>query len=284
MCWRSVWANSSRRWCWKPTARSWRVASVQRSANYVYLLHVSANGSRVAAWLRSLSDGFVLFDKVDPYAKVPGAVDVVDYGQTDRSRIHVELADVYAPKAYYIGINGEKFAGAPASPLPTFTWIEPAEGEPKSTPVTALHKELGAKMAPFAGYEMPLWYSTVKEEHAAVRTGAGIFDVTHMGVFDATGEGAAAFLHAVTTNDVFGLAVGELHYTYFLDTDGIPLDDLMIYRVADEHYLIVVNASNNDKNWAWLNAVKNGEVAIDAANPGSAGGGCGSLRPARPAR
>ncbi|MBE2268784.1 MAG: serine hydroxymethyltransferase [Anaerolinea sp.] len=240
---------------------------VERSANHVYLLHVSANGSRVAAWLRSLSDGFVLFDKVDPYAKVPGPVDVVSYGQTDRSRIHVELADVYAPKAYYIGMNGEKFAGANSTPLPTFTWTEPAEGEPKSTPVTALHKELSAKMAPFAGYEMPLWYSTVKEEHAAVRSGAGVFDVTHMGVFDATGEGAAAFLDAVTTNDVFGLAVGESHYTYFLGTDGIPLDDLMIYRVGEQHYLIVVNASNNDKNWAWLNAVKNGEVAIDAANP-----------------
>ena len=240
---------------------------VERLAEGGYLLHVESNGSRVATWLRALSDGFVLCDPVDPYAKAPGPVDVASYGQTDRDRVTVQLADVYAPKAYYVGLNGAQFAGTKPAALPIFQWTEPAEGEPKSTPVTALHKELGAKMAPFAGYEMPLWYSTVKAEHAAVRTAAGIFDVTHMGVFDATGAGAAAFLDAVTTNDVYSLAVGESHYTYLLDVDGVPLDDLMIYRVAEEHYLIVVNASNNDKNWAWLNAVKNGEVAIDRANP-----------------
>lgn len=240
---------------------------VERLADGVYLLHVASNGSRVAAWLRALSDGFVLFDKTDPYAKVPGPVDVVSYGTTDRGRVTVELADVYAPKAYYIGMNGEKFAGTGAAALPTFTWVEPAESTPKATPITALHREFGAKMAPFAGYDMPLWYSTVKAEHAAVRTGAGVFDVTHMGVFDAQGEGAAAFLDALTSNDVYSLAVGESHYTYFLDVDGVPLDDLMIYRVAEHDYLIVVNASNNDKNWAWLNAVKAGTVAIDAAHP-----------------
>jgi len=110
------------------------------------------------------------------------------------------------------------------------------------------------------------------QEHHAVRgrngtSAAGIFDVTHMGVFDASGAGAAAFLDAVTTNDVYALSVGESHYTYLLDANGIPLDDLMIYRLADEYYLIVVNASNNDKNWAWLNAVKNGQVMINPANP-----------------
>jgi glycine hydroxymethyltransferase len=106
------------------------------------------------------------------------------------------------------------------------------------------------------------------EEHLAVRKGAGVFDVTHMGVFDAQGPGAVAFLDAVTTNEVDKLAVGESHYTYFLDTSGIPLDDLMIYRLAEERYLVVVNASNNDKNWAWLNAVKNHAVAIDSSHPG----------------
>jgi glycine hydroxymethyltransferase len=88
-----------------------------------------------------------------------------------------------------------------------------------------------------------------------------------MGAFDLRGPGAAAFLDIVTTNDVPSLSVGESHYTYFLDVDGQPLDDLMIYKLAEEHFLIVVNASNNDKNWAWLNAVKSGEVAIDRAYP-----------------
>src|SRR5690606_17909375 len=115
---------------------------------------------------------------------------------------------------------------------------------------------LGAKMAPFAGYDMPLWYSSVTDEHHAVRKGAGIFDVSHMGVFDIKVPGALEFLDMVTTNDLHSLDVGMSHYTYFLDVDGIPIDDLMIYRMAEDHYLIVVNASNNDKNWAWLNAVK----------------------------
>ena len=234
----------------------------------LYLLHVESNGARVAAWLRSLSDGFVLFDKTDPYAKVPGPVDVTSYGRTDRARVKVEPADVYVPKAYYVGINGEQFGGTREQPLPAFVWDKPEpEGGDLKTPIHATHLEMGAKMAPFAGYEMPLWNSSVKLEHAAVRAGAGVFDVTHMGVFEAQGEGAAAFLDAVTTNDVYGLAVGESHYTYFLDTDGVPIDDLMIYRTGEDRYLIVVNASNNDKNWAWLNAVKDGTAAIDAAHP-----------------
>ncbi|MFN8448660.1 MAG: glycine cleavage system aminomethyltransferase GcvT [Anaerolineae bacterium] len=135
------------------------------------------------------------------------------------------------------------------------------------TPLHGLHLELGAKMAGFAGYDMPLWYSSVTEEHLAVRRSAGVFDVTHMGVFDAKGEGAAAFLEVVTTNEVGTLAVGESHYTYLLDVHGVLLDDLMIYRPSEDHFLIVVNASNNDKNWAWLNAVKDGDVQIDAAHP-----------------
>ena len=112
---------------------------------------------------------------------------------------------------------------------------------------------------------MPVWYSSVVDEHLAVRNGAGLFDVTHMGAFDCKGPDAAAFLDAVTTNDVFGLDVGDSHYTYLLDVEGVPLDDLMIYCLADDHFLLVVNASNNDKNWAWLNAVKNHEVMIDPA-------------------
>ena len=122
-------------------------------------------------------------------------------------------------------------------------------------------------MAPFAGYDMPLWYQSVSEEHAAVRQDAGIFDVAHMGVFDLRGRGALAFLDLVTTNDVRRLNVGDSHYTYLLDVDGIPLDDLMIYRLAEDHFLAVVNASNNDKNWAWLQAVIAGEVMIDRSHP-----------------
>ena len=157
-----------------------------------------------------------------------------------------------------------------APPLPDASARGPGGGveAPLShTPLHSLHLELGAKMAPFAGYDMPLWYQSVSEEHAAVREDAGIFDVAHMGVFDLRGPGALAFLDLVATNDVRRLNVGDSHYTYLLDVDGVPLDDLMIYRLAEDHFLAVVNASNNDKNWAWLNAVIAGEVMIDRSHP-----------------
>ncbi len=89
-----------------------------------------------------------------------------------------------------------------------------------------------------------------------------------MGVFHAQGRDAAAFLNAVTTNDVLKLKVGMSHYTFLLDVDGQPFDDLLIYRLGADEFFIVVNASNNDKNWAWLNAVKNGSVMVDKAYPG----------------
>lgn len=186
-------------------------------------------------------------------------------------------------KAYHIGINGENFPAQPADDLPRFlpevTAVDmdgsvsagQSLGAPtrplRETPLHRLHLELGAKMAPFAGYDMPLWYKSVSEEHGAVRADAGVFDVAHMGVFDVRGRGAEAFLDQVATNDVRRLKVGGSHYTYLLDVDGIPLDDLMIYRLAAEHFLAVVNASNNDKNWAWLNAVIAGEVMIDPDHP-----------------
>jgi glycine hydroxymethyltransferase len=239
-----------------------------------YLLHVAQNTRRAAAWLRSLSDGFVLFDHADTYAKAPGPVSVEIIGKADTKHLAIdgqgewrEEGKGYAAKAYCIGMNGEKYKGARMDGLPPFEWGEDEPSELLTTPLHSLHKELGAKMVGFAGYDMPVWYSSVTDEHLATRKGAGLFDVTHMGVFDAQGSGAAAFLNAVTTNDVMSLAVGSSHYTYFLDINGIPLDDLMIYRLANTHFLIVVNASNNDKNWAWLNEVKSQRVLIDPACP-----------------
>ncbi|MFN8372852.1 MAG: glycine cleavage system aminomethyltransferase GcvT [Anaerolineae bacterium] len=239
-----------------------------------YLLHVAHHSKRVAAWLRSLSDGFVLFDHADPYAKAPGPVSVDIIGKTDVAQLSTngkgEWRDDgmgYAAKSYFVGMNGDKYAGPRADGLPPFEWGESEPDQLLTTPLHSLHKELGAKMVGFAGYDMPVWYSSVTEEHLATRKGAGLFDVTHMGVFDAEGPGAAAFLNAVTTNDVMTLAVGDSHYTYFLDVNGIPLDDLMIYHLAQEHFLIVVNASNNDKTWAWLNEVKSQRVMLDPACP-----------------
>jgi hypothetical protein len=122
-------------------------------------------------------------------------------------------------------------------------------------------------MVPFAGWEMPVWYSSVIEEHKATRQAAGLFDVSHMGVCDASGPNACAFLDTITANDVSALEVGNSHYNYLLGVDGVPIDDMMIYRIEAERYLIVINASNNDKDWAWMNAVNEGKVAIDSTRP-----------------
>jgi glycine hydroxymethyltransferase len=240
-----------------------------------YLLHVARNAGRVAAWLRSLSDGFVRFDPADVYAKVPGPVDVQVLGMTDMTRIKMDTRKDWAKdhtgygvKAYFIGINGENYAGPQSDELPFFSWEEPQRDGLKKTTLHALHQEMGAKLVEFAGYDMPVWYSSVSEEHLAVRTGAGVFDVTHMGVFDVRGEGAAAFLDAMTTNEVDKLAPGESHYTYLLNYDGIPLDDLMIYRLGEQHYLLVVNASNNDKNLKYLMEAQAGKIRFGAVRQG----------------
>lgn len=237
-----------------------------------YLLHVESNVNRVAAWLRGLSDGFILFDPTDPYAKIPGAVDITVVGVAESSRLSVDPAYEAAHKGYFIGMNGAHYPRT-ADALPAFTFDAGEPAALNTTPIHGWHVAHKGKMAPFAGYEMPLWYSSVMDEHMAVRRSAGVFDVTHMGVFDAEGAGAAAFLDQVTTNDVRSLAVGDSHYTYLLDVDGVPIDDLMIYRLAADHFLIVVNASGNDKDWAWLNAVKDGRVLIDRAQPGLRVGG-----------
>jgi glycine hydroxymethyltransferase len=142
-------------------------------------------------------------------------------------------------------------------PLPEFAWIE-RESPLRRTALAELHRQLGAKMIPFAGWEMPVWYSSVVEEHQAVRQAAGLFDVAHMGVYQAEGPDAASFLDSVVGNDIGGLAVGESLYTHFLDPHANVIDDLLVYRRGVEKYLVVVNASNDDKDRTWLNAVKDG--------------------------
>jgi glycine hydroxymethyltransferase len=230
-----------------------------------YQLHINQNIGRVAAWLRSLSDGFVIFDTQDIHAKISGPVDVVYVGETDRSLSVPNESLGYAEKTYFIGMNGEKSVSH-GEALPAFEWTGEEASVLKSV-LWEVHQELGAKMGEFAGYDMPLWYDKVMTEHLATRNEAGIFDVTHMGVWDIHGEGAEDFLNTLTTNDLRALAVGSSHYTFLLDENGIPFDDLLIYRLGEEHFFIVVNASNNDKDWAWVNAVLNAQVRIDADMP-----------------
>jgi aminomethyltransferase len=123
----------------------------------------------------------------------------------------------------------------------------------KNTPFTEKHIALGAKMAPFAGYHMPISYSGILDEHQAVRRAAGVFDVSHMGEFILKGEGALDLIQRVTTNDASKLAAGKAQYSCMTNEAGGIIDDLLVYCIEENKvYMIVVNASNIEKDWAWL--------------------------------
>ena len=122
------------------------------------------------------------------------------------------------------------------------------------TPLNAAHRESGAKMVPFGGWDMPVEYSGLISEHMAVRTAAGLFDVSHMGEFTVEGPGATAFLQSVTSNDLAKLADGQAQYSSLPMDNGAPVDDVIVMRRAADRYLMVVNASNIEKDFKWLQA------------------------------
>jgi len=121
----------------------------------------------------------------------------------------------------------------------------------KTTPFTIRHIELGAKMHEFAGYNMPIEYSGITDEHMTVRNDVGVFDVSHMGEFWVKGPNALAFLQKVTSNDVSVLSTGKIQYSCFPNGKGGIVDDLLVYHFEENKYLLVVNASNIDKDWNW---------------------------------
>lgn len=123
----------------------------------------------------------------------------------------------------------------------------------KSTPFTQKHIALGAKMAAFAGYNMPISYTGINDEHAAVRNNAGVFDVSHMGEFMLKGPGALDLIQRVTTNDASKLANGKAQYSALTNTTGGIVDDLIVYCIEENNvYMLVVNASNIEKDWNWI--------------------------------
>jgi glycine hydroxymethyltransferase len=217
----------------------------------------AAKHGLVTAWLRDLSDGYVAFDN-DVLKKVPGLTVVRD---SKAEPAQPMKGDLIAPKPYFIGMQT-----GTGEALPSFSW-EAKEGDLKRTPIFETHKQLGAKIITYAGWEMPVWYTSVLEEHLAVRQTAGLFDVAHMGVLQVEGHDGAAFLDSVVANDVSYLGVGESCYTHFLDPEANVIDDLIIYKRGRDKMLMVVNAANADKDWAWLNAVKEGKVLVDTQRP-----------------
>jgi aminomethyltransferase len=122
----------------------------------------------------------------------------------------------------------------------------------KRTPLYEQHRELGARLVEFGGWEMPVQYSSILEEHEAVRTRAGLFDVSHMGEFKVEGRDAQAFLQYLVPNDVSRLAIHQALYTQLCLPNGNVIDDLLIYRLAEQHYMLVVNAGNIANDFAWV--------------------------------
>ncbi|WP_395064700.1 glycine cleavage system aminomethyltransferase GcvT [Flavobacterium sp.] len=124
----------------------------------------------------------------------------------------------------------------------------------KNTALTHIHESLGAKMVPFAGYNMPVSYEGVNAEHETVRNAVGVFDVSHMGEFLISGANALALIQKVTSNDAATLEIGKAQYSCLPNNEGGIVDDLIVYKIKEEQYLLVVNASNIDKDWDWISS------------------------------
>lgn len=131
-----------------------------------------------------------------------------------------------------------------------------------NTALTEKHISLGAKMVPFAGYNMPVTYEGINAEHNTVRTGVGVFDVSHMGEFIVKGEKALDLIQRITTNDASKLYDGKIQYSCFPNEEGGIVDDLLVYRLDDKTYMLVVNASNIEKDWNWIQKFNTDNVEI----------------------
>jgi glycine hydroxymethyltransferase len=231
---------------------------------YQLLIPVS-KAALVATWLRDLSDGYTSFkldgEKDFGEKRLPGPFAVQQVKKAKKAWSRTAKA-VSEEKPYFIGISSE----VQKEPLLSFRWDEQEEPV-RFTSLHDTHKSMGAKMVPFAGWDMPVWYTSVVEEHLATRQAAGLFDVSHMGVYEVRGRDAASFLDTICANDVGGLQPGESLYSQFLTPDADVIDDTLVYRRGWDKFLVVVNASNDDKDRAWFEAVRDGKVCIDNARP-----------------
>ena len=148
--------------------------------------------------------------------------------------------------------------------------MEPVTDAPlKKTPLHARHRASGAKMMPFGGWDMPVEYSGIADEHMAVRTRAGLFDVSHMGEIEIAGKDALAAVQRISSNDASNLHVGQAQYSGLLTPRGTFVDDLLVYRLAPQHLLLVVNAGNIDTDFAWIDEQIKGAGDVVAVNASS---------------
>jgi aminomethyltransferase len=146
---------------------------------------------------------------------------------------------------------------------PQTSSFSPVISEPKNSPLLAAHVALGAKIVPFAGWNMPVQYTSIMDEHTTVRTQCGIFDISHMGQFIVRGEKAAAWLNGLLTNNIEKLGVGQGQYTLLLNENGGVIDDLIAYRAGETEFFLVVNASMIDEDFAWMAAKLEDGISLE---------------------
>jgi len=276
-----------------------RLPPDEKGKDYYLVATTSSSIQKVKCWLEGLSDGYIIFDPQDIFAKIQGPVVVeqVKEGKEeilrkmegklktnpenpklkDRLRLKQETEidglSLYKDfpswfdlsKPYFIGqhlfiqnislkVEKKKFHYAGKEKI-------------KKSFLHTEHLKLGAKFTRFAGWEMPLYYTGIAEEHRAVRERAGIFDVTHMGVLEVSGKGAADFLDVACTNYVRWIKPGQSQYSFLLDPEGNVIDDIMVYCRSGEKYMIVCNAANQEKVLSWLKAVASKKYIIDKNYP-----------------
>ena len=228
----------------------------------------------VCRWVRGLSDGYLLFDEDDLQAKIDGPM-VVEPVDVDAVPEEVQAVldgpegepETDLTKPYFVGQRAVyDSALAPAGEPYTYA----AEELPlRRTVLHSVHVEAGAKMVPFAGWEMPVQYPTgIFAEHRAVRTGAGLFDVSHMSALEVSGPHALPFMDALVANCVSRLDPGEAQYSAILGPDGVAIDDVFVYRLERERFMIVANAANAERVKDWIAAVAAGRCVVDPEMPG----------------
>src|SRR5215471_3215940 len=143
---------------------------------------------------------------------------------------------------------------------------QPAAGL-KATPLNSVHRKMGARMVDFGGWDMPVQYSGILEEHHTVRRAVGLFDVSHMGEIEIRGRDAFALVDSVTTNAVAKLKVGQAQYSGLLYEHGGFVDDILVHKVSDDHYFLCVNASNQDKDYDHIAAHNKFDCMVENAGP-----------------
>ncbi|EGD79245.1 hypothetical protein PTSG_09967 [Salpingoeca rosetta] len=231
----------------------------------------------VRMWLDALSDGYVELVRDDPYLKVDGPFAVTGLQEKDIPMAVVSAVtgltlpgsldanNMDVNKAFFVGQHAHVQRNK-AEALPTFTYT-PGDGDLKQTVLHDWHERNGGEMVGFGGWRMPVKYGSIADEHRAVRTSAALFDVSHMSAVGVKGPQALAFLETTLANTAARLIDNEGQYSYMIREDGTALDDLYVYRLARDNFMLVFNAANFERDFAWLNAVNEGRVCVDLENP-----------------